>query len=331
MSVSFGFEPDPDRARALDREMHRELRSSLAYLVTAAAGLADGGALVSLLGDLDAGVVQSPGTFARYYQLVEAIEGDDATCASRLSQELACAKAADPGLRILALNDDALGAEGALYESLMNAEGALDIGFLPPNPRITADFTPKVEGGLALLDNALPQLAGEIRALLRQIVIAASDPKKRLQFDGGSHFQLWGALFLNGQFHPDALAVAEVLTHECGHCLLFGFSTKEALVENGDDELFASPLRPDPRPMDGIFHATFVSARMHWAMDQLSRSPILGRADQERAAKAAAEDLRNFHAGQEIVRAHGRLTATGQGLLEAASRYAEAQDTSSRA
>jgi HEXXH motif-containing protein len=47
--------------------------------------------------------------------------------------------------------------------------------------------------------------------------------------------------------------VAEVLTHEAGHSLLFGLTVDEPLVLNLDDVLYPSPLREDPRPMDDIY------------------------------------------------------------------------------
>jgi hypothetical protein len=50
--------------------------------------------------------------------------------------------------------------------------------------------------------------------------------------------------------------MVQMLAHESSHNLLFGFSADESLVENSPEELFPSPLRMDPRPMDGICHAT---------------------------------------------------------------------------
>lgn len=61
----------------------------------------------------------------------------------------------------------------------------------------------------------------------------------------------------------------EVLAHEAGHSLLFGLTVDEPLVLNLDDVLYPSPLREDPRPMDDIYHAAFVSAHMALAMETL--------------------------------------------------------------
>ena len=113
----------------------------------------------------------------------------------------------------------------------------------------------------------------------------------------------------------------EVIAHESAHSLLFGFCTDEPLVENRGDELYTSPLRPDPRPMDGIYHATFVSARMHLAMSRLAESGMLDQESRDAAIRAAASDAANFEAGYAVVRDHGRLTRTGRALMDSARAY----------
>lgn len=326
MAIDLVFAPDAARARALNARMNRELADSLAYVSDAARGQLpfDEAGLGGVIAALRNGEPFAPGVFARYYALVNAIGAEDDSAAVALFGELARSRAVPATLQIVALDDQALGEEGALYARMMNAEAGLDIAFAAPSAQVSADFRLRLNDGLALLDRALPDLAGEIRAIVRQIVIVGSDPTKVMQFDGGSHYQLWGALFLNGSYHPDPMAVVEVLAHECAHSLLFGFCTDQALIENDDEERFASPLRPDPRPMDGIYHATYVSARMHWAMTRLAADPLLAPEARERALAAARADLVNFDAGYSVVAEHGRLTGLGQGLMASALAYVDA-------
>ena len=103
--------------------------------------------------------------------------------------------------------------------------------------------------------------------------------------------------------------------------LLFGFCTEEPLVLNDDDELFRSPLRIDPRPMDGIYHATFVLARMHWAMTKLINDSRVSPEQRELAIQAARVDRRHFSDGLAIVEAHARLTPMGAALMDGARQY----------
>ena len=146
-------------------------------------------------------------------------------------------------------------------------------------------------------------------------------------FAGGSCYMLWGALFLNASAHGSDVATIEAIAHESGHSLLFGLTIDEPLVLNDGRELFASPLRDDPRPMDGIYHATFVSARMHWAMSELLRS---GKLSVEEAVLASAHldaDRRNFWSGYATVEPHARLSETGRLLLTSAHDYMKAFPT----
>jgi HEXXH motif-containing protein len=196
--------------------------------------------------------------------------------------------------------------------------------FAPISAEVHRDFAALLAEGLALLDAGLPSLAGEIRAILSQVLLAQAPAGATMEFDGASHYQFWGLLFLNPRHHRTPLAVAEVLAHEAGHSLLFGLTVDEALVRNPDEDLFASPLRRDPRPMDGIYHATFVSARMAWAMEGLAASGLLSAVEREAALAAAAADRANFAKGVAVVDAYGDLTPTGRKIIENARAWVEA-------
>src|SRR5204863_186223 len=81
----------------------------------------------------------------------------------------------------------------------------------------------------ALLDAGDPELAGEIRALLREIILAAgSKDPKALTFDGASSFMLWGAIIINADRSDGPIGMVQMLAHESAHNLLFGFSADES-------------------------------------------------------------------------------------------------------
>lgn len=54
----------------------------------------------------------------------------------------------------------------------------------------------------------------------------------------------------------------EYIVHETSHLHLFVLMSEDPMVLNSSDEVFPSPLRVDLRPMMGIYHATFVLARI---------------------------------------------------------------------
>lgn len=329
--IKFEFEPDVSRAEAIDLRMQRELGRSLAYIRERCLGVLpfDDPSLLRVIERLNDGKPVAPSVFAAYYELVMAISDDDEASARAKLDEIASATEVADGIETVILGDPCLGANNDRFIEMMSGDAGddpdLEIGFTTPAKDVAEAFRGRLTEGFSLLDQAVPDLGGEIRKIIRLVVIAGSDLTKKMQFDGGSHFQLWGALFLNANFHPDRIAVAEVLAHETAHSLLFGFCTDEALVENDDDELFSSPLRLDPRPMDGIYHATFVSARMYWAMTRLAESPLLTSSEKERAIAAADTDMKNFYSGYGVVDAHGQLTRTGARLMASAKAYMDSQ------
>lgn len=317
------FQPDARRARALDARMHRELAASVRHLADAARGIVrfDADALEAMLASIDAGARVAPLAFAAYYDCLDALLADDLDGAAVAFARLAAATPVAAGLRIEPLRDPQHCERSRRMAALLLDDPSMDTAIRPPPPEVAQAFATRLEAGLALLARAAPALDAEFRALVREVVPFVGDPARRMQLDGGTHYRMWGALFLNADFHPTPQAIVEVLAHESAHCLLFGLCTHRPLVRNDDEQRFASPLRPDPRPMDGIYHATFVSARMHWAMTRLLESGLLD--DQAAAAVRAARDadVANFVAGHETVRQHADLTPLGRRVLDAAHSY----------
>ena len=144
---------------------------------------------------------------------------------------------------------------------------------------------------------------------------------ENLVFHGISSFYLWGTVLLNAESHKTTLDVVQTLAHETSHMHLFAVALDSPLVENPETERYHSPLRMDPRPMDGIYHATYVAARMHYAVSRLLTSDALSAAQREDAVKAVASHVASFAEGYDVVRSHGRLTELGESLLARAHAY----------
>jgi HEXXH motif-containing protein len=258
-----------------------------------------------------------PVFFALYYQLAIALLRGDLTAArAHMAAMQACGQRpahrplrvtghpdADQLVRMIATEDDPL------------------LNLAPVPDHVAHEFAGLLDEGFALMDRNLPDLRGEIDAIVHEVLLGHAQPGSLMEFDGASHYQYWGLLMLNPKHHKTPLAVVEVLAHECAHSLLFGLTIEEPLVLNPDSETFASPLRPDPRPMDGIYHATFVSARMAYAMERMADAAGLCAEEREWAARAAQSDRANFASGLGVVRKHGQLTATGQAIIDAAEAW----------
>lgn len=311
------FRPDPERGRVLDRRMQAELAASLRHIAEVARGEI-AGALEGPLRLLDGGAAMPPAAFGLYYELGESMiagEGARSLAAARALGGIA------PRGSVMVMGH--VGGAADLERVLRLRMGTGADKFAPITAETRDDFAALVAEGLDLLDRGLPDLAGEIRAIVHEILFAQAPAGAVMEFDGASHYQFWGLLLLNPRHHRTPLAVAEVLAHEAGHSLLFGLTIDEPMVNNPDTELYPSPLRRDPRPMDGIFHAAFVSARMAWAMEGLAASGLLSGEERLQALAAAAADRANFAKGMGVVDAHAALTETGRAVIEAARDWVE--------
>jgi hypothetical protein len=312
------FEPSAERGARLDLRMRERLADTLDYVFgevgeELSIGSEDRNRLISDIRSRE----QSPNRFGAYYEMVLALEDDDVDEARAIARELVDAAVPD-GLKIAGI-DDRNEAEAARYRRLLMPDPDL-VG--APDAEMLSQTRSRIGAAFEMLDRGFPEMAGEIRALLREIVIAAGpkDPKA-LTFDGASSYMLWGATLLNARGQTNVLDTAQALAHESGHNLLFGFCVSGPLVDNPDDELFSSPLRKDPRPMDGVFHATYVIARMHQTLMHLLESGVLEAGDQQRALADLEAHRRNFAVGDQVVREGGRLTPLGVEAIESARAY----------
>ena len=108
---------------------------------------------------------------------------------------------------------------------------------------------------------------------------------------------------------------------ESGHNLLFGLCADGPLHTNEDDDRFASPLRIDPRPMDGIIHAAYVTARMHQSVQRLLDAGVLDEAQTREAREAVIANAKRFAMGMQTVDAHAKLTPLGETVMANARAY----------
>jgi hypothetical protein len=323
MIESFCFSPDADHAVRCDRAMHAGLADSLRQICDASDGEVefDRAAIERLMAEIAAGRRLPPNAFALYYELVPALLEGRLDAARLLLAELARQQAIEAPLRVLALGDPAMADRAQRYLRFMNSDTVHTYVFLPPSEDEVTAFRRRFADVMALLRQAAPEFVAELKALISELILVIGPEDARVHFDGGSSYQLWGALFLNAGRRSTRVDLIDALAHESAHSRLFGLCTEEALVRNADDETHSSPLRAEQRPLDGVYHATFVSARMHWAMSRLIASGLLTDEELALAIKARDDDKRNFEKGYDTVAVHARLTHTGRIALNAALDY----------
>lgn len=323
----FNFFPDAHQASELEKKMRLSLADSLIYISEASKSKLEFNfdLLFPIIKSIQEGTSFSSITSYIYSELVLAILRKDNQQAIDLLNQLcllipAASNITDP-CRILSFSDSAHLPHQKIYLRAMNNDPTIFFNMEAPTDALAAEFEQRIKSGFKLMVKAIPDLADEFKVLVKDIVMVIGDDKAEYQFDGGSSYFLRGTLFLNANSHQNDILMIEVLAHESAHMLLYACASDEALVENSDNERYASPLRIDLRPMDGIYHATFVSARMHWAMEQLINSELLNQEDLQIALHARGQDYRNFWSGYEVIKEHGKLTKTGAIILESAAHY----------
>jgi HEXXH motif-containing protein len=254
--------------------------------------------------------------------LVLALREERYSDATALFREIAALAPRRPRFAILPFSDAALGpGETARYTRLLGIGDVVPTLASPTQPAFGA-FRKRVETAMTLLGQADEALATELRSLVLRILGATAAGKRR--FGSVSSFMLWGTILIDIDLHPQLLDVFEALVHEGAHHLLFAVTQDKPLTENPFEDRFSSPLRHDPRPMDGVFHATFVCARLHYAYRRLAGAmPMLSAVDMDLIAGRLSDYHQRFLDGHETLRRHGRLTPIGERLLSGAEHYVQ--------
>jgi hypothetical protein len=324
MADFYNFQPSASRVHLLSHRMRSGLAASLRYIADQA-----GSELEFPPADFENFIRQvdcqpvSPQAFCLYHDLVVALEeNDDLQRATQLFSELIHLPLPPGGPVIFDLPDPKKTSVGRRYARFIDDDFTANFEIHPPSPDAAANCRTQIKDAFALMDAGDPKLAAEIRALVLEIVLAAgTEDPKRMTFDGASAFMLWGAIMINANRRDGAVGMVQMLAHESAHDLLFGFCAEGPLVENSPEELFPSPLRVDLRPMEGIYHATFVTARMYRAVKQMIDRGILPVPLKEQALKDLKENARLFQKGITTVNQHAKFTAHGAALMQGASDY----------
>jgi HEXXH motif-containing protein len=179
-------------------------------------------------------------------------------------------------------------------------------------------FPERLATARAWLAESDPALAAEVEALVLDVIGAVPPPHAEFRFGGASSFMLWGALILNLERHRTPLDTLEGLVHEAAHLLLFGLFPATPPVLNPVRERQASPLRREPRPMIGVYHATFVCARLHHLYGRLLAQPPTDLDPAHPLEARQTENRARFLEGHATLTRHARLSEAGRELLAAA-------------
>jgi hypothetical protein len=184
-------------------------------------------------------------------------------------------------------------------------------GYLAPCPK------PLWEEGNRLMTQALDILSrgakdffDEHTHLVSQIILVDSE-----RFIGGSSFDMQGCIILKIEADMTLEHIIDLIIHETAHQYVFLLSTLDPLCLNDPHKLYRSPLRKDPRPMMGIFHALFVITRLiHGLRDLCTQASSLSLCPHKLSERIRMYEDK-FHTALPFFFEHAHLSALGRDLM----------------
>ena len=323
MTTQIAFYPSQKQVQKFDITIRARLADSLSYLAEFCAEQfhIDQQKLKQTLEQVRTQPIL-PEKLAAYYELVTAVQNEDSNSSKSLFEELLVTSPVPDKLQIIPFLDPENDIPSARYLKQIDTNPSSPFNIMPAKQADFARVEHLIHDTLTLLKHESPELFHEISALLKSVMLGSGPSEKGLlTFDGASAPGLWGAIVLNVIEPKDVVDMAQTLAHESCHNLLFGYCIDDQLVNNPDDELHASPLRIDPRPLDGIYHATFVLARMHYAAANIAESPRLTSELQKKARQEMSDRKKGFYDGLSTLKQYAKYTDQGKTLMDAAETY----------
>jgi HEXXH motif-containing protein len=312
-----GLAPSASRVDSIDRTLRARLADSLRYLgEVASLDVSRQAALEKLEARLRS-VPVSPWVFGLYAKLVAALSktprGDVGGVFDAVTQ--AASLPAEEG--VVAFRDPAVPtAWWDHFRLLLDTDRKRPFNPQAPNAEAFALCRQEVKQALAFFERADPVWHGEVARLLRIIVLGSPQSAEvRDLFNGASTFFMWGATLINANVRRTAVSITDLLVHESSHVLLFGFSAEGALTRNSGEERYASPLRSDARPIDGIFHACFVATRVHLAMSRLLASGRLTVGEAKQCAERRDFNGNAARTALDVLAQNAKPTELGEEIL----------------
>lgn len=201
----------------------------------------------------------------------------------------------------------------SMFEAHPDKQGnSIDLG-----EKCVEEWTNVLRDGLHLIETMLPDLRREMDLLVQQIVPVGYDAEKHLS---ASYQEAIGTIYMS--LHPNLMTMTEALIHEFSHNKINALFELDDVLENAFSPLYASPVRPDPRPLHGVLlavHAFLPVARLYERMIETGHPIAQNPAFMGRFAK-----IRQINAeGADVVLTNGKSTELGKPLLDEIRRWDE--------
>ncbi len=279
-----------------------------------------------LLSRLHNGSRESPALYALHFLLINQIRRDSLTSAQATINRILSLSPADIGTVSIQLGAPEAHADLVVILPFLAEGEDARFSFVEPSARQAELALQQIDEALQMLRVGAFPFHSEIGEIVPWIVVAAGKPTEinedpESSFGGASALRAFGAVLQNADLQDSVFDRALSLVHETSHHVLFAHSPKDGVVTNPPTELYSSPLRTDPRPMEGIHHATFVLARMALVARQLLESGLLSKQDNELARETIADSRTLFADGLETLDQYANYTPLGSQAIDEARAF----------
>ena len=194
----------------------------------------------------------------------------------------------------------------AMQEAHPDKSGnAIDLG-----GHTVEEWLASLRGALGQVAAHLPELRAEMSLYVHQIVPVGFFEDKHLS---ASYREAIGTLYLS--LHPRPMTMVEAVIHEFQHNKLNALLETDDVLENASEPLYASPVRPNPRPLHGVLLAVHAFLPVALLYERMIAAGATG-------LEARFRDIvRINREGTEVLLPNARPTALGRGLLDELARW----------
>lgn len=178
--------------------------------------------------------------------------------------------------------------------------------------------------GFDSLQRTMPDLFTESQELISEVLVMNAEGLK-----AGSSCELYGMIYASYPYKWEKLTeIIDLITHEQAHLYLYLLNKDDQLVLNPLDKDI-SPLRPEPRPLIGSYHATFVLARICHVLNYFLAHNEIPSNERDYCRDLLSYYQERFFVGYEMLNRLAQMTRLGQDLLDSAFQLVESTELKS--
>ncbi len=301
--------PNAERAFILKRKNHQNLLKSLSYLQEVSHDIFDEKGRIkfkSILQDLEQNTLPLFPFTLLNEQLTATATNDDLKQFKNLVEQFTLKKDfLQSGFNFLTFGSALLSpSQWDRYRIVMMPELLKDGTMLPPTDSSFNNSCHVTQKALDEIKNISTSYYDETKHLVSNILFVKSD-----KFIAASSFDILGLVTFIEKL--DFNITVEYIVHETAHQYLYNLMVFDVICEG--EGRYESPLRKDPRPLEGIYHATFVLARI---IDFYNKALKNGTSLPEKLLKEKVNHYRSrYRHGYDLIMEKATLTNLGRDLL----------------